>query len=226
MLFLILAPLLSAQHYVQGVAQWQGEPIAKDFVALRHLMVPDVDLATQHWRCVTNIEPDVTTPWLIVPDAVRHGRPVFARSTRYRNRHWDAAWDDLKASNPRALFVGTEAEFVEFGHGEHYLARSALDLAQVISGASIFVGNQSLPYAIAEGLKVPRLLEVSPLVPNCTIPVRWPCAWLVAAQCQSTDRHRPLRVEQIPHPARHPHATLDAVTGRRQASRLCGRPSE
>jgi hypothetical protein len=165
-----LAPLLSAQHYICGVSPWQGEPIAKDFVTLRHLMVPDVDLVTQHWRCVMNEEPDVKTSWLSVPTAVKHGRPVFARSARYRNKNWNLVWDDLKASNPHAVFVGTKAEFDEFGHGEHYLARDALDLAEVISGASVFVGNQSLPYAIAEGLKVPRLLEVSTRVPNCSFP--------------------------------------------------------
>jgi hypothetical protein len=71
---------------------------------------------------------------------------------------------------PDALFVGTAAEFEEFGAGEHYFADDALGLARVIAGASVFVGNQSLPYAIAEGLKVGRLQEVSTDVPNCRFP--------------------------------------------------------
>jgi hypothetical protein len=166
-----LTPLLITQHYIQSVGIWQGEPVAKDFIVSRHLMFPDTDLATQQWRCVIDdLEPDVKVSWLTVPVAAKHGRPVFARSDRYRNKNWDAFWTELKASSPDALFVGTAAEFDEFGHGEHYLARDALDLAQVIYGASVFVGNQSLPYALAEGLKVGRLLEVSPFVPNCKFP--------------------------------------------------------
>ena len=57
-----------------------------------------------------------------------------------------------KASAPDAIFIGTDDEYESFGHGEHVRAADALELAATISGASIFVGNQSLPYAIAEGL--------------------------------------------------------------------------
>jgi len=169
--FDFLATLLRAQPYISGVSLWQGEPVQKDFTLFRHLMLPDMDLATQHWRCVNDdASPDVARPWLTVPEAARHGRPVFARSARYRNVAWDGFWPELKAAAPDALFVGTAAEFQAFGHGEHVFAADALELAQVIAGASVFVGNQSLPYAIAEGLKVGRLQEVSTEVPNCVFP--------------------------------------------------------
>jgi tetratricopeptide (TPR) repeat protein len=166
-----LLPLLAAQPYIESVAAWRGEFIDNDLTVVRHGWSRTVDLATQHWWCVSDAEaPDVKTPWLSVPAAAKHGRPVFARTSRYLNPGWDGLWRELKASSPDALFVGTAAEHAEFGHGEHYHARDALDLAQVVQGASVFVGNQSLPYAIAEGLKVGRLLEVSPLVPNCVFP--------------------------------------------------------
>jgi len=42
-----------------------------------------------------------------------------------------------------------------------------LDLAQVISGADLFIGNQSCAYAIAEGLKKRAVLEVCTWLPNC-----------------------------------------------------------
>ena len=99
-----------------------------------------------------------------------HGRPILARSSRYRNPRWDPFWKELKVASPDAIFVGTTAEFDDFRHGEHYLARDALDLAQIIQGASTFVGNRSCPYAIAEGLKIGRVLEVSPYVKNCLFP--------------------------------------------------------
>jgi hypothetical protein len=37
----------------------------------------------------------------------------------------------------------------------------------VIAGSRLFVGNQSCPAAIAEGLKRPMILEVYPALPNC-----------------------------------------------------------
>ena len=35
-----------------------------------------------------------------------------------------------------------------------------LELAGIIAGCKLFIGNQSFPFSIAEGLKVPRILEV------------------------------------------------------------------
>jgi len=39
-------------------------------------------------------------------------------------------------------------------------------MASKISACDLFIGNQSMPFAIAEGLKVRRILEVAPAVPN------------------------------------------------------------
>ncbi len=166
-----LAPLLGAQRYVLSVGPWQGEPITKDFNVMRNMMLPHLDLATMHWRAVMDAgELDVTLPWLNAPGSTRHGRPVFARSSRYRNPNWEPFWAELKAAAQDAIFVGTTAEFDDFRHGEHHFAQNALDLAQTIQGGSVFVGNQSFPYAIAEGLKMGRLLEASPHVRNCLFP--------------------------------------------------------
>lgn len=177
-----LEPLLRLQMYIGGISVWQGEPIVRDFSLLRHVWVPGFDLVTLQWRCVLdNPEPDVRTRWLDVPNSPKHGRPVFARSNRYTNPEWDLLWRELKASTPDAIFVGTPDEFDLFQHGEHYPAHNALDLAQIISGASVFVGNQSLPYAIAEGLKVARILEVSPSNPNCIFPGALPLRFQTAS---------------------------------------------
>lgn len=42
-------------------------------------------------------------------------------------------------------------------------------LAALISGSRLFIGNQSFPFAIAEALKVNRLLEVYYNVPNVIV---------------------------------------------------------
>jgi hypothetical protein len=50
---------------------------------------------------------------------------------------------------------------IEFLRTDNYL-----QLAQVIQGSLMFIGNQSSPYAVAEGLKVRRVLEVFSKLPN------------------------------------------------------------
>jgi len=41
-----------------------------------------------------------------------------------------------------------------------------LEMAQVIKGSKLFIGNQSSPFALAEIMKVPRCLEVCPTAHN------------------------------------------------------------
>jgi hypothetical protein len=41
------------------------------------------------------------------------------------------------------------------------------ELAQLIAGSKLFIGNQSFPFALAEAMKCPRVLEVCPICPNC-----------------------------------------------------------
>jgi hypothetical protein len=42
-----------------------------------------------------------------------------------------------------------------------------VDLASLIIGSELFIGNQSCAFAIAEGFKHPLILEVSPKQPDC-----------------------------------------------------------
>ena len=43
-----------------------------------------------------------------------------------------------------------------------------IDLANVLSGGKLFIGNQSFPYSLVEGMKLNSIQETSiDLVPNC-----------------------------------------------------------
>ena len=44
--------------------------------------------------------------------------------------------------------------------------------ARIIAGSKIFIGNQSTPFAIAEGMKHNRILETDITIPNCQ-PQSW-----------------------------------------------------
>jgi ADP-heptose:LPS heptosyltransferase len=47
--------------------------------------------------------------------------------------------------------------------------RDFLEMASVIAGAKLFIGNQSFPFSLAEALKANRLLEVYFECPNVTV---------------------------------------------------------
>ncbi len=74
-------------------------------------------------------------------------------------------WALLKAYEKRMVFVGLEDEWQAFRRAyfnvEFYKASTLLDLAQVISGTKLYVGNQSFGLALADSMLIPRVAELS-----------------------------------------------------------------
>lgn len=68
------------------------------------------------------------------------------------------------------MFVGTKDEFenvkIEIPNLKHLQIDHFLDLAYVIKSCKVFVGNQSMCYAIAEAVKAPRIVELCKFAPN------------------------------------------------------------
>jgi hypothetical protein len=81
---------------------------------------------------------------------------------------------------PRVGFIGLFEEYEHFVkrhqlYNLQYLQTpTALDVANLMQSSGIFLGNQSSAFAIAEGMKVPRLLEVFEPAPN-VIPIGGEC---------------------------------------------------
>lgn len=77
----------------------------------------------------------------------------------------------ILAYKSNIMFVGTPQEHQDFafrfGYVPYLKTETLRVLAEVISGADLFIGNQSCAYAIAEGLKKPAIIEVCPWLPNC-----------------------------------------------------------
>lgn len=114
---------------------------------------------------------DLSKPWLTAPlnndyaDAI-----VVGRSFRYRTPGLDYRF---LQQFPRTVFVGMEDEYKDMQRMipelEFVQVKNFLELASVINGSKMFIGNQSFPFSIAEGLKKKRLLEVSFRVPNVQV---------------------------------------------------------
>lgn len=168
----IIRPLLEAQPYI-GKVQWHDDPKTDyDFSDFRHDHVPNQDLATWQFRHV-NVEPCLD-PWLLAyrsPKSI--GRVVVARSFRYQNQ--DFPWRRLVSQyRKQIIFVGLPDEHRHFQIAagsivEYQPTSNLLEVAELIAGCDLFIGNQSCPFWIAAGLGVKLIQETYLAVQNSTI---------------------------------------------------------
>lgn len=168
-----IKPLLEAQPYISGV-EWRDslEGVTHDFSVFRHherFGENIIDSQARHFGMQVD-----NTPWLTVtPSQKLKGRVVMARSQRYHSDWFP--WREIAALvGDTALFVGMPSEHAEFEQTigrsiEHVLTENLLELAEIIAGSKLFIGNQSCPFWIAAGLGVPIIQEVLPNIPNAIV---------------------------------------------------------
>jgi hypothetical protein len=174
-IFKLLSRLVSSQEYIEGFLPHKGEPIDYDFSTFRRGGIPfGVRLAELHARWV-KAKVDFTKPWLkVTPSEKTKGRILVGRTPRYRNRFFP--WKSLVEQYYRDMvFVGLESEWrsfcVQYGRYVEYLRTGdLLDVAEAIAGSELFIGNQSSPNAIAEGLKHNMIQETFLATPDCLFP--------------------------------------------------------
>ena len=170
----LIRPLLMLQSYIEDVVFWEADE-AKDH-ALNEFRgnMGGHTIADGHLLALGNRNLlERNKAWLCV-DYVRGDFPViFNRTSRYHNPDfpWKRVWEQYHAN---AAFIGLRREHEEFcreiGEVKYIETADFLQVARVIAGSRLFVGNQSCPYAIVEGLKVNAILEVSNHYPNCCFP--------------------------------------------------------
>jgi hypothetical protein len=164
-----LMPLLAAQPCIHSVQVYTGQKLDLDLNLFRKLPIDfrAGDLATWY-RWAFPVDYDLTQQWLHV-EAEPNNEIVVNRSARYNNP--DINYGFLTGRS--VVFVGVDDEYKSFvaqvPDAVHHPVASALELAKLISGCRLFVGNQSCPFAIAEALKVNRVLEVFPRAPNVLV---------------------------------------------------------
>ncbi len=165
----MLAPLLLSQPGFAACDMLTDQKIDYDLDEFRKF---PFDYNTNHicrWYFhMYGITADLSKPWLTVtPDASFSNEIIIARSFRYRAP--GIQYDFLKTYS-NLTFVGLKEEYEDLKQTLPVLKYKAvsnfLELAQIISGCKFFIGNQSFPFALAEALKVKRVLEVCFECPN------------------------------------------------------------
>lgn len=165
----MLAPLILAQPGFTVCNVLTDQHIDYDLDEFRKF---PFDYNTNHicrWYFhIYGITADLGKPWLTVTaDTSFKNEIVIARSFRYRAP--GISYNFLKAY-PNITFVGLKEEYEDLKQELPALKYKAvsnfLELAQIIAGSKFFIGNQSFPFALAEAMKVKRVLEVCFECPN------------------------------------------------------------
>lgn len=146
---------------------------------------------------------DGRTAWLTCDKSPKSkGRIVINRTDRYQNKFFP--WNEIVSFYGRKLmFVGTKDEHRSFcnsfGLVEYQETKDMLEVAELINGSLLFIGNQSCANAIAEGLKHDSIQETSLDVPDCIF--KRPNAQHVidgSVVLPSFDGGEPLRIKHPP----------------------------
>lgn len=188
--FDLIRPLLLAQDFMEDVKVWEGEEIKLDFDRLHEIVINKPYGSLNRWPfyLYPNLArgADLSKIWIDLPrermDVPRGTIPyenkiIINRTERYYNPLIHYFF--LKDYQDEIIFTGTKQEHWKFCKEwglevEHYEAPDFLELAQVIQKCKFFIGNQSACFQLAEGLKVPRILEICAGYPN-VIPTGGEC---------------------------------------------------
>lgn len=170
----LLSRLLLAQPYVHQVKVLGDEKVDYDLDVFR------IAMSGSGWHRFANIADLVLLghgldtserdlPWLSVPP--RQGfraKLVVHVGSRWRSPFFN--WRRFVAERGPAVFVGLPQEHADFeaafGKIDYHPTADLYEVAQIIAAADGFAGSQSCPYTIAEAMKKPVVLEVSPGSPN------------------------------------------------------------
>jgi hypothetical protein len=167
-----VAPLIKAQKYIDDVRWWRGESISHNFAQFRSRYKRTVNLSETQAVFIGTDPKGWAKPWLEV-QAATNDRVIIHRSPRYHSHWfpWRAILDHFKS---KVLYCGVKDEFEAFvalyGPVDFYQPKDFLELGKIIAGSALFIGNQSSPYAVAEGLKHRSIQETFEDVPDVRFP--------------------------------------------------------
>ena len=185
--FKLLYPLLRRQSYINTVTQWHPgdtEPDV-DLDQFRGVLFRGFEgnyVQAYHMTFGLPFTSEALNETWLEADANKVAPVVINRTFRYRCPDGTGAWQNLLEQAQivnNGIFVGTLDEHEDFVKStgfrvQYYPVKDFKELADVIAGADLFMGNQSAAYSVAMGLGKASVLEtikIKPLVNNeCYFP--------------------------------------------------------
>jgi len=177
-LFEFIRPLLEIQPYLRKLCFVKSSELPLEYIDLDGFKHCGLNLKAgliQGWyRKAFGVAFPIEAPWLSLPafEASAGRIPAFdvllGRTTRFCNTSINYGFLD---QIEKAGFIGLRYEYEYFVERHqlnslrHVPVESALELARAMLDCRVYVGNQSVNFAIADGMKIPRALEAFEPVP-------------------------------------------------------------
>ncbi len=162
-----LLPLLKEQTFLKKVEIYKDQEIDIDLNFFREMPI-NFNIDSIRWYFhLTGVYPDLSQNYLEVKSHILFKNYIMImRSLRRQNEHINYSF---LSSFKNIVFLGLKDEYIELRKEitnlEFYDSKDFLELAMIIKNAKFFIGNPSFGFALAEALKVPRLLESAPNFP-------------------------------------------------------------
>ena len=163
----MLLPLFMNQPYIHKVDKYRNQEIDIDLNLIREMPI-DFNIDSVRWYSqLTGIHTDLSVPYIFAePHDVIKNKVTIMRNVRRKN--YFTNYKFLKKYE-NLLFIGLNDEYEnlkkEVPNLEFYDCKDFLEMASIIKASKFIIANSSLAFPIAEGLKIPRLLEVCPHFP-------------------------------------------------------------
>lgn len=185
--FELLIPLLERQSYITDTYTWHPgdtEPDI-DLDRFRGVLFRGFEgnyVEAYHRTFNLPFSAEVYNETWLEADAKTIAPVVINRTFRYRCPDGAGTWQGLLEQaniSQNGVFVGTRSEHEDFEKStgfsvQYYTVQDFKELADVVAGAELFMGNQSAAYSIAMGLGKSSVLEtikIKPLINNeCYFP--------------------------------------------------------
>ena len=162
-----LIPLLKKQKFIKTTEVFKNQEIDINLNFFRK-MYSNFNIDSVRWYFhLTGIHANLSEPYI---DAENHKNfknvITIMRSSRRQNNlinyKFLNKYDDI-------FFLGLKSEYTELkkdiSNLQFYDCKDFLELAMILKNSKVFIGNLSFGYALAEALKIPRLLESGPDFP-------------------------------------------------------------
>lgn len=166
----MLKPLLLSTDFIREVTITDTKPQCDyDFDKFRTIGHPySGHISRWYFYTYPELTCNLSEPIFIPKDPTKQYDIVINRTNRYHGAGWD--YLVFRQWQHRMTFVGLPEEYqvlkAKLPQMQYAPVEDFLELAQIITASNVFVGNQSMAFAIAEITKHPRALEICPRANN------------------------------------------------------------
>jgi len=165
-----LKPLLMELDFIYDVMPYTNQKVDYDLDQFRKVgfNLGAGDIKRWYLYAYPELQKNFSLDYFFTSELPINDYIVVNRSERYNNGQVD--YSILNKVEIPIYFVGTDTEFnlmkAKVWDLKHYKVKDFLELKDFISASKLFIGNQSMCYAIAEQTGCNRLLEVYFSCPN------------------------------------------------------------